>query len=187
VVPDEVLARQAGLGDRKAFTQLVARHGPSLYRYTFRLLRHHADAEDCVQDVVLSAWQGLPDFRGDSSVRTWLFVLARHEAQKHLRRNRPFFPASGSRPVLDLDEVTQELRDLHTDTAVDAVEAALLTALDAVLLLLPERQRSVWILREFEGLSYAEIATVVGITPAAVQGLLHRARTAVATTMHEWR
>jgi RNA polymerase sigma-70 factor (ECF subfamily) len=186
-VPDEVLARQAALGEKSAFAQLVARHGPSLYRYLFRLLRHHGDAEDCVQEVVLSAWQGLPAFRGDSSVRTWLFVLARHEAQKYLRRNKPSFPASGSRPVLGLDEVTQELRDLHADTAVDAVETALLAALDAVLLLLPERQRSVWILREFEGLSYAEIATVVGSTPTAVHGLLQRARAAVATALHEWR
>lgn len=187
VVPDEVLARQAGLGDKEAFAQLVTRHGPSLYGYVYRLLHDAEDAEDCVQETVLAAWQGLPSFRGDSSVRTWLFVLARHEAQKHLRRNRAPFPASGSRPIVDVDEVAHEVRDLHADTAAEAVEIALLAALDVALRLVPERQRSVWILREVEHLSYAEIATVVGITPAAVRGLLQRVRATVAATLQDWR
>jgi len=59
--------------------------------------------------------------------------------------------------------------------------------LDAALLLLPELQRTVWILREIEDLSHAEIATVAGITPTSVRGLLQRARAAVATSLEEWR
>ncbi|MFD0484265.1 RNA polymerase sigma factor [Kineococcus sp. GCM10028916] len=186
-VPDEVLARQAGLGDKQAFAQLVTRHGPALYRYVSRLVNSTTDAQDCVQEVMLTAWKNIASFRGDSSVRTWLLVLGRHQAQRMLTRYRPPFPASGSRPVVDVDEVAGELRDLHSGPEGATLESELLVAIDTALALLPERQRSVWILREIEDLSYAEIATVVGSTPTAVRGLLNRARTAMAATLEDWR
>jgi len=183
---DEVLVRQAGLGDKVAFSQLMQRHGPGLYRYLLRLLNDRGDADDCVQETLLAAWKGLPGFRGESSVRTWLFVLARHEAQAVLRR-RTRVPASGSLPVVDVHEAAEELRDLRADPEGDTITTGLLAALDASLLLLPERQRSVWILREVEQLAYAEIAEVLDTTPAAVRGLLQRARATIATTLEEWR
>lgn len=187
VVPDEVLARQAGLGDKEAFAHLARRHGPALYRYVLRLLSDPADAEDCVQEVMLAAWKGLPSFRNESSIRTWLLVLGRNQAQKLSQRQRPSFPQSGSRPTLDFDAAVAQIRDLRADPERDTIEGGLQIALDAALLLLPERQRSVWILREVEDLSYAEIASVVGLTPTAVRGLLQRARTAIATSLQEWR
>lgn len=186
-VPDEVLARQAGLGDKQAFAQLVTRHGPALYRYVSRLVNNTTDAQDCVQEVMLTAWKNIASFRGDSSVRTWLLVLGRHQAQRMLTRHRPPFPASGSRPVVDVDEVAEGLRDLHSGPEGATLESELLVAIDTALTLLPERQRSVWILREVEDLSYAEIAIVVGSTPTAVRGLLNRARTAMAATLEDWR
>lgn len=186
-VPDEVLARRAGLGDKAAFAVLIARHGPGLYRYVARLLHDTHEAQDCVQETMVSAWKNLPDFRGDSSVRTWLLVLARHEAQKTLRSRRRHFPESGSRPVEDFEQASAQVSDLHADPEGDSISTGLLLALEAALLLLPERARSVWILREVEELSYAEIGTVVGITPAAVRGLLSRTRAAVAATLEEWR
>jgi RNA polymerase sigma-70 factor (ECF subfamily) len=183
---DEVLVRQAGLGDKVAFSQLAQRHGPGLYRYLLRLLNDGGDADDCAQETLLAAWKGLPGFRGESSVRTWLFVLARHEAQAVLRR-RARVPSSGSLPVVDVHEAAEELRDLRADPEGDTIATGLLAALDASLLLLPERQRSVWILREVEDLPYAEIAEVLDTTPAAVRGLLQRARATIATTLEEWR
>ncbi|MGI4895316.1 MAG: RNA polymerase sigma factor [Janthinobacterium lividum] len=186
-VPDDVLARQAGLGDKTAFAQLVTRHGAGLYRFVFRLLGDTADAQDCVQDTMLAAWKNLGSFRGDASFRTWLLVLGRHESQKISQRRRPHFPESGSRPMVDIDDAANELRDLHADPERDTIDTALLAALDAALLTLPERQRSAWILREVEHLSYAEIATVVGVSTPAVRGLLQRARTTIATALEEWR
>lgn len=186
-VPDEVLARRAGLGDKAAFAALITRHGPAVYRYVVRLLHDTDEAQDCVQETMVSAWKNITDFRGDASVRTWLLVLARHEAQKTLRARRRHFPESGSRPAEDFERASAHVADLHANPEGDNLTSELLLALDAALLLLPERARSVWILREVEELSYAEIATVVGITPAAVRGLLSRTRTTVAATMEEWR
>jgi RNA polymerase sigma-70 factor (ECF subfamily) len=186
-VPDEVLVRQAALGEKTAFAQLVRRHGPALYRYVLRLLGDPSDAEDCVQEVMVSAWRNIGSFRGDSSIRTWFLVLGRNEAAKLLQRNRPQFPRSGSRPTVDFDDAVAQVRDVRADPARDTLEGELLIALDAALLLLPERQRSVWLLREVEGLSYVEIASVLGSSVTVVRGLLQRARTAIATSLEEWR
>jgi RNA polymerase sigma-70 factor (ECF subfamily) len=181
--PDEVLTRRAALGDKRAFALIVARHGPSLYRYAYRLLDDPSGIEDVLQETFFDAWKGLPRFRGDSSLRTWLFTLTRHRV--HARR--PRFPASGSRPNVELDDALAKIPAPHADPAQHNIDASLLQALDAALRLLPSRQRSAWILKEVEDLSYAEIATVLAVTPDAVRGLLERSRAALAQTMKEWR
>ena len=180
---DEVLARRAGLGDRDAFTAIVDRYGPALYRYATRLLDSPTDAQDTVQEALIGAWQGLGGFRGDASLRTWLFTLVRRKAYPRLTR----FPASGSRPHLPVDEVADTLADRHGDPAAVHSSTALLAALDAALRMLPERQRSAWILRQVEELTYAQIASVLAVSPDAVRGLLERARTSLAITLKEWR
>lgn len=187
LVPDEVLVREAALGEKEAFAQLARRHGPALHRFVFRLLGDPADAQDCVQEAFFAAWRSIGSFRGESSFRTWLLVLGRNEARKIERRQRPPFPQSGSRAPLDADEVTDRLRDLHADPEGDTLERELLVALDAALLLLPERQRAVWILREVEDLSHAEIGSVLGASPTVVRGLLQRARASIAASLEEWR
>lgn len=180
---DDVLARRAALGDREAFAEIVDRHGPALMRYTARFLDDSFQVEDCLQDTFLAAWRGLPAFRAESSVRTWLFTLARHAAFARLKR----WPVSGSRPHVPLEEVVDRLRDLREDPERASVESALRDALDVALRLLPPRQRTAWLLREVEGLSYTEIAVVLGSSSTAVRGLLERARTTLATTLEEWR
>ncbi|WP_328291262.1 RNA polymerase sigma factor [Kineococcus sp. NBC_00420] len=182
-----MLVRQAALGDKSAFAQLVRRHGPALYRYVLRLLGDPSDAQDCVQEALFSAWKNIAAFRGGSTIRTWLLVLGRNEAQKISQRRRPPFPQSGSRAPVDFDRVSAHVRNTHADPEGDTLENELLGALDAALLQLPERQRSVWMLREVEDLSYAEIASIIGASPTAVRGLLQRARTAIAGSLEEWR
>ncbi len=180
---DEVLARRAGLGDRDAFAAIVHRHGPALYRYAARLVDDPADVQDAVQETFIAAWQGLGGFRGDADLRTWLFTLLRRKARPRVTR----FPASGSRPHFSLDEVSDTLTDRHSDPAQHHSGAVLLTALDAALQMLPERQRSAWILWQVEDLTYAQIATVLAVTPDAVRGLLERARTSLVIALKEWR
>ncbi|MBB2901422.1 RNA polymerase sigma-70 factor (ECF subfamily) [Kineococcus radiotolerans] len=176
---DAALARAAAMGDRDAFAGLVERHGPSLYRYAHRLLRDPGRTDDCVQETFLAAWRALPRFRGDASVRTWLFTICRHEVYARSR--------DGGAHEVDLDTVRDRIQDLRADPARAGVEAALRDALDLALGVLPPRQRSAWLLREVEGLSYDEIAEVLGTTAAAVRGLLERARTALATALEGWQ
>ncbi|MFB9376657.1 RNA polymerase sigma factor [Kineococcus gynurae] len=180
---DEILARRAGLGDGDAFAVLVDRHGPALLRYARRLLDVPAEAEDCVQDVLVDAWKGLPGFRYEASVKTWLFTLLRHRVSQRARR----VPASGSLPHVDVDEVAERLADLRADPARSNEGRALVAALDEALRLLPSRQRAAWILTEVEQLSYAETARVLATSPTAVRGLLERGRRTLATALADWR
>lgn len=180
---DEVLARRAGLGDREAFAIIVSRYGPALYRFVSRLLDEPADVEDALQETFLDAWKGLSGFRGDAAVQTWLFTLARRRSYAYLKR----FPASGSRAYVDLNEVTERTPARNADPAGLHLARHLLAALDVALRMLPPRQRSVWILREVEDFTYADIATVMAVSPDAVRGLLERARNTLAITLKEWR
>jgi RNA polymerase sigma-70 factor, ECF subfamily len=181
--PDEVLTRRAALGDKEAFAAIVARHGPALYRYAYRLLDDPSGIEDVLQDTCLDAWRGLPRFRGDSSLRTWLFTLTRHR----VHTLRPRFPTSGRPSHVDIDDALNQVPASHADPAQHNIDSSLLRALDAALGLLPARQRSAWILKEIEDLSYAEIATVLAVTSDSVRGLLERARASLAHSMKEWR
>lgn len=176
---DGALSRRAGLGDRDAFAAIVTRYGPALYRFTFRLLDNPSDVEDTLQETFLDAWKGLPGFRGDASLQTWLFTLARRRVHAHYRRSS----ATGSRPNVDTDRIPAR----NADPAGQQLEHDLLTALDVALRMLPPRQRSVWILKEIEGFTYAQIATVMAATSDAIRGLLERARTGLAITLKEWR
>ena len=107
----------------------------------------------------------------------------RHEDFAHRRR----VPESGSLPYVDPAEVLDRIADLRDDPARTSVESGLLEAVDVALTLLPERQRSAWLLKEVEGLSYAEIAIVLDVSPTVVRGLLARARTTLASTLEDWR
>lgn len=178
--PDSDLVRRARLGDKRAFAAIVSRHGPALYRYAYRLLDEPAAVEDVLQETFIDAWRGLPSFRGDSSLRTWLFTLTRHRVSRVLR-NRP------ARPAVSVEDLRDRLADPLADPVHVQLGAGLLGALDTALRRLPTRQRSAWLLREIEDLSYDEIATVLGETPTVVRGLLERARTTLATSLKEWR
>ncbi|NAZ81455.1 sigma-70 family RNA polymerase sigma factor [Kineococcus sp. R8] len=173
------------MGDRQAFADVVVRHGPALHRYARRLLHDDAATEDAVQEAFLAAWRGLPSFRGEAALRTWLFTLVRHQAYAQHRaaagtRTRPQLRAVDPADLVDV-------ADPHGDPALVSEEGRLLSDLDAALRLLPERQRSAWMLRELEELSYAEVGAVLDVTPTVVRGLLERARASLVTTLAQWR
>lgn len=132
-----------------------------------------------MQEALTRAWIHLPSFRGDSSVKTWLFRLVANECLDARRRRRP-------RPVDD-----RLLAPIAADegSAPDEVSIAndLREALDLALSELPWRQRASWMLRHVEGLSYAEIAVVLHTNVAVVRGQLHRARGTLAVRMKQWR
>ncbi|PRY15367.1 RNA polymerase sigma factor (sigma-70 family) [Kineococcus rhizosphaerae] len=89
--------------------------------------------------------------------------------------------------MVSLETVGGDIRDGHSGPEAENIEEGLLAALGGALALLPERQRSVWLLREVEGLSYSEIGIVVNEPISTVRGLLERARTTVAAAMQTWR
>lgn len=176
---NETLVRAARLGDEAAFAAIVNRHGPPMRRYALFILGNDADASDATQEALVSAWTALQTFRGDSTLRTWLFTLVSRRAADLQRKRRP----------TPIDDAGLEPRlEPVADVAVaGALENELVTALRGALQELPLLQRSCWLLREVEGLSYDEIATALSTTPTSVRGCLSRARATLATKMEAWR
>lgn len=177
---DAVLVRRAGVGDRDAFALIVGRHGSAMLRYGLAMNGGDVhEAEDAVQSALVKAWQNLPSFRGDASLRTWLLRLMINEVKGQLRKRGP---------VLLDDDILIAYADLHRPESGDEhAFQNLWQALQVVLLQLPDRQRATWVLREVDGLSYDEIADALHLSPGVVRGLLARARATVTARMEAWR
>ena len=177
---DHALVRAARLGDEDAFGELVDRHGPGMLRYARRLVNgSDADASEVVQEAFISAWKSLDSFRGDSSLRTWLFRLVHRRAVDLLRHRRP--------TPIDDDLLSRVVSAADDNPLQEVLDSELLEALQQALDELPWNQRSAWLLREVEGLGYDEIAHAMGTTVGSVRGHLHRGRRQLAERMARWR
>jgi RNA polymerase sigma-70 factor (ECF subfamily) len=175
---DSVLLERARAGDSQAIETLLARHQPQVYRFAMRMCGDPEDAKDVLQDTLLSMARGVRDFRGASSVSTWLYTIARSFCVKKRRRSK-FAPADER--SLDT-EMTAEGRQL-TDPAQrpdDALAGKQLErALEQAIGSLEPIYREALLLRDVEGLTAPEVAEVLGVSVQAVKSRLHRARLSV--------
>lgn len=174
-VDDGVLLDAARAEDVEAFAELVRRHQAAVFRVALRLLGSDADAQDATQDTFVAAWRGLRGFRGESAVSTWLYRIVTNRCLNALAARRPT-------EVLDAD--TPSVGGAPEQVAEQRERFA---AVAAQVGRLPAEQRAALVLRDFEGLAYAEIAEVLGITIAAVKGRIHRARLSVLKETTAWR
>ncbi|HTW93165.1 MAG TPA: sigma-70 family RNA polymerase sigma factor [Tepidisphaeraceae bacterium] len=162
--PDMDLFRKAASGDGKAFHQLVDRHAQRLYRLAVSLVGNGADAEDVLQETFAGAYRGLSRFEGRSSVKTWLTRILMTQAARWRRDRR-------RRRVEAVDpaglEISSEGGQAASGRKID---------LQAALQLLTPEHRQVLVLREFEQLSYDQIAEVLDVPRGTVESRLHRAR-----------
>jgi RNA polymerase sigma-70 factor (ECF subfamily) len=176
---DGLLAARAGEGDDDAFAVLVHRHSAPLLALAYRMLGSVLDAEEAVQDALISAWRRLPEFRGDAAFRTWMYRIVTNRCLNILRARTP---------AVSLDVVPEPAaHDARGEPERAAENAAATAALAQALRELSPDLRVCWILREVHGLSYEEIAQVVGASEQTVRGRLFRARRALLKEMASWR
>lgn len=162
-------------GDQRAATLLVERHASAVARFA-RSVGAHDDVQDIVQDTFVRAFGSLDSFRGDSSLRTWLFTIARRLLLDLRRSER----RRGEQvEVQDTDAIT-EYDSLDTVVA-DETRARMQGAIGR----LSKTQREVFLLRVSEGLSYKEIADVAGTTEGAARVHYHNAMRAIKEFLHE--
>jgi RNA polymerase sigma-70 factor, ECF subfamily len=165
-----VLVARARDGDVEAFETLVVRHADRVHAVVLRFGVGRTDAEEVVQDIFVRAWRALPRFEGRSKLSTWLYRIAFNEAHRRLKRR------GRSREVVALDE---ELADDGPSPHARAETAELGRLLERALRELPERLRAPVVLRDIEGLTTEEAASVMGLREAAFKSRLHRGRVAL--------
>ena len=165
---DAELVHKARRGDEAAYDEMVDRFGPYLYRLAFSLVGNAADAEDVLQETFSGAFQSLRGFEERSSVRTWLAgILVRQAARAHRSRGRHRMISLGS-----ISEAAKASRRAGSTTA--ALDARMDVA--EVLQALVPIHREVIVLRELQGLSYEEMAGILGVPRGTVESRLFRAR-----------
>ena len=175
---DEDLLAGARRGDAEALEALILRYQPRLYRFGVKMCRDPEDASDVAQDTLLAMARSVRDFRGEASISTWLYTIARNFCIKK-RRRRKFEPArEESLQAVDAERLERAIDpspDPERKAAGQEVEGALRSAIES----LDGKQREVLVLRDIEGLSAPEVAKVLGSSVQAVKSRLHRARVAV--------
>ncbi len=145
---------------------LIEQHAEAVFRVANGILRNRGLAEDAVQETMIKAWQSLPSFRGESSLRTWVLKIAHNTSISMLRRRRDAVMAPE-----DMPEIVGGI-----DPARSSVAMSELREVRRALDTLDELSRSVVILREVEGMSYQEIADTLQVTVPTVKTRLLRAR-----------
>jgi RNA polymerase sigma-70 factor, ECF subfamily len=180
------LLRRAQNGDEAAYGEIVRAHYERVFRRVVSIVRHEHDARDVSQEIWITVWRTLKEYRGDAKFSTWLYAVATRRAIDHLRKRQRWFsrflpfltegenaevtvepasPAPGPRDQMELGE-----RDARFERAIAS---------------LPPKLRAVIAMREIEGLSYEEIAETLDCRPGTVMSRLFNARRLLAQKLQE--
>jgi RNA polymerase sigma-70 factor, ECF subfamily len=163
---DDAVLRRAQRGDHGAFHEIVDHYEGRLRVLAYQLLRDADQMNDALQDTFVKAWGGLPEFRGDAALGTWLYRICYRICLDQLRRQRV-------RPV------AEELADEPTDSTDDYDGLALREQVSAALGRLPAEQRAVLLLVDRQGYDYGTVAEALDIPVGTVASRLSLARSAM--------
>ncbi len=177
---DQQLIARCREGDLEAFGQIYARYERSVYRYAYHMLGDPDEADDMMQDTFVKAYRTLPGFRSECSLQTWLLKVTGNLCRDRLKtRARRGELALFSDNRIDMPDLSER----GTDPAKLLERKDLHATLYRVLAALPQAHRELIALRDIEGLSYQQIAAVLGCSVASVKLRLFRARRGFKTRM----
>jgi len=164
-------------GDEEAFSRLVEAYAPRLYRLLTKMLRHPQEAEDALQETFVKAYRALPEFDGRSRLSTWLYRIAVNEALMHIRRKElETISVEAMYEQEDGSSGQYDLVDWCCLPEDELLSAEARQVLEEAVARLPTSLRTVFLLRDVEGLSTRETAEALGISEGAVKVRLSRAR-----------
>lgn len=181
---DQELVLRVQQGDKKAFELLVTKYHRKIGRLLSRMIRDQAEIEDVTQEAFIKAYRALPSFRGESAFYTWLYRIAINTAKNYLA-------SLGRRPLLSTEyededgetlDTAAQLPDLNTPET-ELMNRQIVTTVNQAVEALPEELRTAITLREMEGLSYEDIASVMNCPIGTVRSRIFRAREAIATKL----
>jgi RNA polymerase sigma-70 factor (ECF subfamily) len=178
---DQQLVERAQRGDKRAFEMLVAKYQRKLGRLLSRFIRDSAEVEDVSQEAFIKAYRALPSFRGDSAFYTWLYRIGINTAKNYLvamGRRAPTTTEFDSEEAENFEDGDQ-LRDMNTPEA-ELMSKQIASTVNETMQALPEELRTAITLREIEGLSYEDIATIMNCPIGTVRSRIFRARETIA-------
>lgn len=173
-------------GSEEAYAWLIGEFQRPVYGLVYRIVSDPADAADTTQDVFLKVFRGMKHFNGESSLKTWIYRIALHEAAnrrrwwfRHKAQETPIEPVESDAPGNGGQLVQVALTDQHDSPFDNVAQREVQQRVDAELRRLPEPYRTTLILRDLEDMSYEEIADVLEISLGTVKSRLTRGRQAL--------
>ena len=181
---DQQLVERAQRGDKRAFELLVLKYQRKLGRLLSRLVRDPGEVEDVTQEAFIKAYRALPNFRGESAFYTWLYRIAINTAKNYLVALGRRAPTSTEFDHEEAEsfEDAEALRDSATPEG-ELLGREIAATVNKAMEALPDDLRTAITLREIEGLSYEEIATVMNCPIGTVRSRILRAREAIAAEL----
>lgn len=160
--------------DQHAFEYLVKKYQSRVYNVCLSFIKNQEDADDLAQEVFMSFYENINDFRGDSAISTWLYRLAVNKSLEEIRRRKTKKRWSHLLSLWSKEEELGEQDWVHPGVMLENKELAAL--LFKKIDMLPENQKVAFMLQKVEGLSMIEIANILKATPSAVESTLSRAK-----------
>lgn len=182
---DRQLVERVKQGDKRAFELLVEKYWRKLTRLLSRMVRDPDEVEDIAQETFIKAYRALPQFRGDAAFYTWLYRIGVNTAKNYLAAKGKAMPTVSERAYSDdEDDVEERLvaQDINTPES-ELLSKQVAMAVNEAVEALPEELRTAITLREMEGLSYEEIANLMGCPIGTVRSRIFRAREAIAAKL----
>ena len=178
-ITDKEIIERVKNGDKNAYDLLVLKYQQRVINLISRFVKNHADALDVSQETFIKAYKALPNFRGESAFYTWLYRIAVNTAKNHLTvQSRKITKSDYDVTEIEQIEGNMTLTEQTTPENLlfkDELQETVLNTIEN----LPEDLKSAIMLREIEGLSYEEIASVMGCPVGTVRSRIFRAREAI--------
>lgn len=151
-----------------AFEQLVRQYQRMLYYHIRRMVGDHSDADDVLQNAFIKAWRYIEQFRGDASLKTWLYRIATNEAIT-------FLNARNKRATADIDDIAHTDATPRTQHQAPTDAQSIEDKLQRAIAALPEKQRAVFLLRYYDEMPYEEMSRVLDTSEGALKASYHHA------------
>ncbi|HMV12028.1 MAG TPA: RNA polymerase sigma factor RpoE [Nitrosomonas sp.] len=179
---DQQLVERVQQGDKRAFDLLVVKYQRKLARLLSQLIRDPVEVEDIAQETFIKAYRALPSFRGDSAFYTWLYRIGINTAKNFLvsqGRKVPTIEGNFDNEDAENFEEAAKYKEVSTPES-ELMSKQVAQTVNKTLDSLPEELRTAIVLREIEGLSYEDIASMMGCPIGTVRSRIFRAREAIA-------
>ncbi len=187
------IVAQLKAGSEEAYSWLISQYQPPVYNLVFRILNDSSDAADTTQEVFLKVFRGMQHFNGASSLKTWIYRIAVHEASnrrrwwfRHKSKETSMENSAEDAEFESMAAIKDSLVDEGSSPYEDCARGEIKTRVEAALALVAEPYRTALVLRDIEELSYEEIAEITETTMGTVKSRITRGRDALKKKLERY-